>query len=419
MVVATAADIFEQLESNVRSYCRAWPALWTRARGATLWDEHDRPFIDFFSGAGALNYGHNPPELTRALIQYLESDGILHSLDMHTAAKRDFLQRFHDIILKPRGMDYRVQFPGPTGANAVEAALKLARKVSGRETIVSFSNAFHGMTLGALAVSANPGKRRSAGVPLYHAATVPYDGQLGDGIDTIQVLDNMLQRGGGIDTPAAAIVETVQGEGGLHTANMDWLRRLETCCRRHDMLLIVDDIQAGCGRTGTFFSFEPADIAPDIVTLSKSISGAGLPMALTLIRPDLDLWTPGEHNGTFRGNNAAFITAARALDWWRDDTLPREVERKAAIIRTELNSIAAEQEHLHAAPRGRGLLQGLHIPEPDRANHIAAECYNQGLLVETSGPDSDVVKLMPPLTIDDNLLQDGLHILRESAATSR
>ena len=418
---AASADVFAELESEVRSYCRAWPTVFTRAQGARIEDESGRSYIDFFAGAGALNYGHNPPQLIAALIDYLQSGGILHSLDMSTAAKRDFLLRFDELILAPRGMRYRVQFPGPTGANAVEAALKLARKVTGRRTVVSFTNAFHGMTLGALAVSANPFKREGAGVPLEYTATAPYDGQLngqpGDA-DTIETLDAMLT-----DDPAAAvIVETVQGEGGLHAASDGWLQRLEECCRRHGALLIVDDIQAGCGRTGAFFSFEPAGVSPDIITLSKSISGLGLPLALTLIRPELDIWKPGEHNGTFRGNNAAFITATAALEHWRDDALTQAltqaVERKAASIRVELEAICAEQEQLRATPRGRGLLQGLHTPLPNLAEQIAAQAFNRGLLVETSGADADVVKLMPPLTIDDAELDRGLEILRASAAAA-
>ena len=412
MTVSAPTDVFAALESEVRSYCRAWPTVFTRARGAVVEDEAGDRYVDFFSGAGGLNYGHNPPELIEALIEYLRADGILHSLDMSTAAKRGFLTRFHELILAPRGMDYRIQFPGPTGTNAVEAALKLARKVSGRETVVSFTNAFHGMTLGALAVSANPNKRQAAGVPLQHTATAPYDGQL-DGADSIAVLDAMLSSEGGA---AAVIVETVQGEGGLHTASTEWLQRLEACCRRRGALLIVDDIQAGCGRTGTFFSFEPAGISPDIICLSKSISGSGLPMALTLIRPELDIWRPGEHNGTFRGNNAAFVTAAAALEWWRDDALSGEVRCKAARVRAELDSIAAEQEELRAAPRGRGLLQGLHTPLPNLAGEIAAAAFNRGLLVETSGANDDVVKLMPPLTIPYDELEAGLAILRASVA---
>lgn len=414
-MIADSMDTFSELESSVRSYIRAWPTVWERAQGATLWDEDGRAYIDFFSGAGGLNYGHNPPEMIEALISYLQSGGVLHSLDMATTAKRDFLRGFDEVILRPRGMTYRVQFPGPTGTNAVEAALKLARKVTGRRTIVSFSNAFHGMTLGALALSGNEQKRDSAGIPLEFHTTAPFDGELGAAVDTIEVLDAMLANA---DEPAAAVIaETVQGEGGLHTADFGWLQRLSECCKRHGALLIVDDIQAGCGRTGTFFSFEPAGIEPDLICLSKSISGAGLPMALTLIRPELDIWDPGEHNGTFRGNNAAFVTATRALEWWRDDALTTEVQVKATILQAELESIAAEHETLRGTVRGRGLLQGLHTPVEGLASRITDAAFERGLLMETSGGTaSDVVKLMPPLTIEDADLDRGLSILRDSVS---
>lgn len=411
--VMSGLEPFQELESEVRSYIRSWPAVWSRAHGASLWDEHGREYLDFFCGAGGLNYGHNPDEMIAALTRYLQSQGIIHSLDMATTAKRDFLQRFNDVILKPRGMSYKVMFPGPTGTNAVEASLKLARKVTGRPDIVSFTNAFHGMTLGALALSGNVVKRESAGIPLEHQLTAPYDGELGDEVDTITVLDAMLANEE--SSVAGVIVETIQGEGGLHTADFGWLKRLSECCKRHNVLLIVDDIQAGCGRTGTFFSFEPAAIEPDVICLSKSISGSGLPMSLTLIRPDLDIWSPGEHNGTFRGNNAAFVTATEALNWWADDSLTEAAGRKAEIIRAELESIAVDFESLRGTPRGRGLLQGLHTPIDGLASAICAEAFEHGLLMETSGgAASDVVKLMPPLTIEDAELERGLAILRAS-----
>ena len=411
-------DAFESLESGVRSYIRSWPTVWSRASGSSLWDEHGREYLDFFSGAGGLNYGHNPEPMIAALIAYLQSGGVLHSLDMASTAKRDFLTRFDEVILKPRGMSYRVQFPGPTGTNAVEAALKLARKVTGRQTVVSFTNAFHGMTLGALALSGNVVKRESAGIPLSHQITAPFDGELGDEADTIAMLDAILAGSDdSVERPAAVIVETVQGEGGLHTASWDWLRRLSESCQRLGVLLIVDDIQAGCGRTGTFFSFEPAGIEPDLICLSKSISGAGLPMALTLIKPEIDNWQPGEHNGTFRGNNAAFVTATVALDFWRDDSLAHAVQRRADLVSAELESIAAEHESLRGTVRGRGLLQGLHTPIDGLAERITQAAYERGLLVETSGgAASDVVKLMPPLTIADDELERGLSIIRDSVA---
>ena len=410
-------EVFEQLESEVRSYVRSWPAVWSRAYGSSIWDEDGREYIDFFSGAGGLNYGHNNDAMIAALVRYLQSQGILHSLDMATTAKRDFLKRFDEVILQPRGMSYKVMFPGPTGTNAVEASLKLARKVTGRQTVISFTNAFHGMMLGALALSGNVVKRETAGIPLEHQLTAPFDGEHGPDVDTISILDAMLTRDD--VSVAAVIVETVQGEGGLHTADFGWLQRLSECCKRHDVLLIVDDIQAGCGRTGTFFSFEPAGIQPDLICLSKSISGSGLPMSLTLIRPDIDIWSPGEHNGTFRGNNAAFVTATEALTWWQDDSLADDVRRKADIVRVELESIASEHETLRATVRGRGLLVGLHTPIDGLASRITEAAFERGLLLETSGGGaSDVVKLMPALTIDDADLERGLAILRASVAAT-
>jgi len=408
-------DAFERLESDVRSYCRSFPAVFDRANGSHLFDRDGRPYLDFFSGAGALNYGHNHPHLKRRLIEYVERDGITHALDMATAAKEAFLERFEQVILAPRGLEYKLQFPGPTGTNAVESALKLARKVTGRETLVSFTNAFHGMTLGSLAVTGNGFKRRGAGVPLVHASVMPFDGYLGEGVDTLDYLRAFLEDdGSGVDRPAAVIVETIQAEGGINIASARWLRRLERLCRRHEMLLIVDDIQVGCGRTGPFFSFEDIGIEPDIVCLSKSLSGYGLPMALTLIRPDLDIWDPGEHNGTFRGHNPAFVTAAAALDFWESDALQLEVMRKGDRLRRGLQELASSSELGDDLVRGRGLVQGLDCQSGPVAAEVSAAAFRRGLVLETSGPESTVLKAMPPLTIEDADLERGLDILSES-----
>ncbi|MFD9804847.1 aspartate aminotransferase family protein, partial [Streptomyces sp. NPDC059071] len=301
--------VFEALESNVRGYCRSWPTVFDTASGAWLTDENGKEFLDFFAGAGTLNYGHNNPVFKKALVDYIMADGITHALDMSTVAKRRLLETMRDLVFVPRGLDYKVQFPGPTGANAVEAALKLARKVTGRTTVLNFTNAFHGMTLGALSVTGNAAKRAGAGVPLVHATPMPYDGYLDEPEDFSWMRRALDDSSSGLDKPAAVIVETVQGEGGVNVARAEWLRALAELCSARGILLIVDDVQMGCGRTGGFFSFEVAGITPDIVCLSKSISGYGLPMALVLMRRELDQWAPGEHNGTFRGNNAAFVTA--------------------------------------------------------------------------------------------------------------
>ena len=407
-------DIFEDLESEVRSYCRSWPTVFDRAAGARLWDTDGRSYLDFFSGAGALNYGHNHPVVKQALLDYLAGDRVIHSLDMYTEAKREFLETFRETVLLPRKLDYKVQFPGPTGTNAVEAALKLARKVTGREQVVSFTNAFHGMTLGSLSVTGNSMKRSGAGVPLVHGTALPYCGFLQEEADSIDILEALLQgSGSGLDQPAAVIVETVQGEGGINVASVRWLRRLAGLCARHDVLFIVDDIQMGCGRTGPFFSFEEAGIVPDIVTLSKSLSGSGLPLAVTLFKRDLDIWEPGEHNGTFRGNNPAFVTATAALSLWEDDSLAADTVAKGDVVRRSLEKVAAT--HPGVAVRGRGLVWGLAFDEPELAKAGCRHSFDAGLLVETSGPDSEVVKLMPPLTVAvDDELEPGLAILADA-----
>lgn len=408
---------FATLESEVRSYCRAFPAVFIRAVGSEIFDEDGRRYLDFFSGAGALNYGHNNPRLKQRIKDYLDADGVTHSLDMATGAKREFLQRFQRTILEPRGLRFKVQFTGPTGTNAVEAALKLARKATGRTNVVFFTNAFHGMTLGSLAVTGNSAKRAGAGVPLAHAVPMPFEGYLGGREDSLRTLEAFLDNASsGLDKPAAVILETIQAEGGVNVASVEWLRRLAELLHRHGILLIADDIQTGCGRTGTFFSFEQAGIQPDLVTLSKSISGFGLPMALLLIRPELDLWEPGEHNGTFRGNNLAFITGAEALSYWEDDAFSRDILRKSDLARRRLEEIAAGYPEAGASVRGRGLILGLDVRPDGLGEEIARDAFRRGLLIEAVGPRDTVLKLLPPLVISDAELLEGIGILEDALA---
>ncbi|HEY4018612.1 MAG TPA: diaminobutyrate--2-oxoglutarate transaminase [Pseudonocardiaceae bacterium] len=408
--------IFDELESEVRSYCRSWPIVFDRALGSHVWDEQGNEYLDFFAGAGALNYGHNNPVLKKALLDYLTRDGITHSLDMHTVAKREFLETFDEIVLKPRRLDYKVMFPGPTGANAVEAALKLARKVTGRESIVNFTNAFHGMTLGALSVTGNSMKRGGAGIPLVHATPMPYDHYLDDKVPDFIWLEKLLaDSGSGLNEPAAVIVETVQGEGGINVARAEWLRGLADLCHRNGMLLIVDDVQMGCGRTGPFLSFEEAGIVPDIVCLSKSIGGFGGPMAMTLFRPELDIWEPGEHNGTFRGYNPAFVTATAALNtYWRTPDLQASTLAKGGRVGEALAAIAAAVPSEGITTKGRGLARGLAFDNGELARKVCTTAFERGLLMETAGPNGEVAKLMPALTITDEELDKGLTILREA-----
>jgi diaminobutyrate-2-oxoglutarate transaminase len=388
------------------------------AGGSWLTDTSGRRYLDFFAGAGALNYGHNNPVLKAALIDYLSSDMIVHSLDMATEAKTAFLETFERLILRPRNLDYKVQFPGPTGTNAVEAALKLARKVTGREAVINFTNAFHGMTLGSLSVTGNSMKRAGAGIPLVHATPMPYDNYFDGVTEDFHWFERVLDdSGGGLNRPAAVIVETVQGEGGLNVARLEWLRALAELCGRRDILLIVDDVQMGCGRTGRFFSFEEAGITPDIVTLSKSISGYGLPLALTLFRRDLDVWAPGEHNGTFRGHNPAFVTATTALEtFWQTGEFAAQAAAKGNLMRDRLDAVASSHAGINS--RGRGMAQGLKFDDAPMASKVCRAAFDRGLLMETSGPADEVVKLLPPLTTPESEIELGLDILAECVAAT-
>lgn len=407
--------IFEELESEVRGYVRAFPAIFNKAIGSTLYDEHDNAYIDFFAGAGTLNYGHNNPIVSEALIEYLQSDGIVHGLDMATIAKRDFLNAFNDYILQPRNLDYKIQFTGPTGTNAVETALKLARMVKKRSNVIAFTNGYHGLTMGSLAVTGNDYYRDEHYGARMNADSMPFDGYFGKDVNTIDYLRKMIaDKSSGVDLPAAIIVETVQGEGGINVASKEWLQALDKLCRDFDILLIIDDIQVGNGRTGDFFSFEEAGIKPDMIALSKSI-GSGLPMAIVLMRPELDQWKPGEHTGTFRGNNLAFVAATHILKhYWCTDDFSQSIKHKGNLMREALEKIVEKYPELEIKLRGRGMVWGLDFNRSGFAEQISKHAFKNNLIVELAGPDDNVVKFLPSLTIDEEQLLKGIDIIDES-----
>lgn len=416
------SESLERLESEVRTYSRSFPVVFTRARGATLTDENGKEYIDFLAGAGTLNYGHNNPKLKKALLDYMMDDGITHGLDMWTTAKRDFLETLEQLIFKPRGLDYKVQFCGPTGTNAIEAALRIARNATGRTNVISFTNAFHGVTLGALAATANSKFRHAAAMPTQGVSFLPYCGYMDGDSSSLAYLEKTLtDNSSGVDYPAAILLETVQGEGGINVASIPWLQGIQKICKKHDILLIIDDIQSGCGRTGKYFSFEHAGIVPDIVTTSKSLSGYGLPFAAVFMKPELDQWKPGEYNGTFRGNNLAFVTSTVAMrEYWSNDNLAKEVTRKGTVVEYRFKQMARlfQDVGIDASERGRGLMRGLDILDGDLADEIVAECFRNGLVIETCGHAGQVVKCLCPLLITDDELHRGLDILERAVNVS-
>jgi diaminobutyrate-2-oxoglutarate transaminase len=397
-------------ESNVNSYARVFPAVFESSEGDLITGSNGKSYLDFFCGAGALNYGHNHPKLKQALFSFLEKNSIVHCLDMDSKVKETFLDKFESIILKPRGLNYKVQFSGPTGTNAVEAAVKLARKYTKRRKVVSFTHSFHGMTATSLALSGSLEENQKIN-PSQDVIFFPYDGFFGEGQDTLAYLRKMItEAGSGIEMPAAIILETIQAEGGVNVASNKWLTDLRAFTLEFGIVLIVDDIQVGCGRSGNFFSFERAGIVPDMVLLSKSISGFGTPLSLVLIKPEMDIWGPGEHNGTFRANNLSLCTASEALDFWKDDSLLKSTLSNAARIHEKLLELK-QKSNLVVAIRGIGMIWGLELKSGEMAKKVTASLFEQGMLIETCGNEGQVIKLLAPLNISRENLDQGLHML--------
>ncbi|GAA4101707.1 MULTISPECIES: diaminobutyrate--2-oxoglutarate transaminase [Streptomyces] len=405
--------LFETTESAVRSYSRAFPALFTSAKGDLLTSADGSRYIDFLAGAGTLNYGHNPDLIKEELIAYLEHDGIVHGLDLATSAKAAFLEALRTHILEPRGLDYKVQFTSPSGTNAVEAALKVARLATGRTNVIAFGGGFHGVSTGSLAATGAQYYRQGLESTLPQVTHIPYPDSPQGEFDSIGLLRRLLDDpSSGVDKPAAVLLETVQGEGGVWVAPVPFLKELRALCDSHGILLVVDDIQAGCGRTGSFFSFERAGITPDLVTLSKSIGGYGLPMAIVLIKPEYDIWRPGQHNGTFRGNQLAFVAAAAAIrHYWSDNAFAKQIRTKSELVSDFLDrQIAAP---FGARVRGLGLMRAVDLGEVPgvEAADVSRRCFEKGLIIETCGRHDEVLKLLPPLTISQVNLSAGLNTL--------
>ena len=410
-------SIFEERESQVRSYCRSFPVVFEKSKMSTLYDENGNEYLDFFAGAGALNYGHNNDYIKKQILEYIESDGITHSLDMFAGAKREFLQIFQDKILQPRGLDHKIAFCGPTGTNAAEAALKLARKKKQRSGIFAFTGSFHGMSMGSASVTSGINFSKSIGVNRVGVTFLPYPFGFYSTFDTIAYMEEVLKDNhSGVELPAAVILETVQCEGGICVAPVEWLKRLRALCDKYDILLIVDDIQAGCGRTGNFFSFERAGIIPDMIILSKSISGYGLPMSLLLIRPDCDIWEPAEHNGTFRGVQIAFVGAKAAIEYRESMDFDTQTQWKSKLLSNYIeNEIISK--HPEFEWRGLGLVQGIDVRDGAMAKKITAECFSKRLVMERAGRNDEVLKIMPPLVVTDDELLKGAQIIKEAIET--
>ena len=406
---------FENYESAVRSYCRHFPKVFTNAKGAVITDENGAEYIDFFCGAGAVNYGHNNEYIKQKMVDYLSTDGIIHALDMYTVPKREFIETIEKKIIEPRGLNYKIQFCGPTGTNAVEAALKLARKNKGRRNVFAFMGCFHGMTLGALSLTSEMYARAGAGATLCDVTHIPAP-YMFEGLDVIEYMQTLIDDDhSGVEKPAAVVMETLQAEGGIRPFSDEFLRDVREFCDKNDILMIVDDIQVGCCRCGSFFSFERAGIVPDMVVMSKSIGGLGMPLAILLLKAELDIWKPAEHNGTFRGNQLSFVAGKASFDWLLENNVEAETRRKGEIVKSFIEKeIISLDDRLEL--RGMGLIWGIDFGkiDPELSEVVIEKCFDRQLICECAGRDGAVFKIMPPLVIEDDLLMKGLKIVAES-----
>lgn len=394
--------VFSDNESEVRTYCRSFPALFSGGSSEYLWDINGKRWLDFFCSAGSLNLGHNPAVVKQAVVKYLEENGIVNALDFHTKEKRDYIVAFKEKILSPRSLSYKIQFTGPTGTDCVEAALRLARKVTQREDTVALKRSYHGMTRGAAQVSDSI-KQEKTGKTIFVEINC---------WSTIEDLKAQYLRG---MKPAAVIVEVVQCEGGIRIMDKRWLQELNALANEMGALFIVDDIQAGCGRTGKFFSFEHYGIYPDLVCLSKSLSGLGLPFAKVLIKPELDVWEQGEFTGTFRGGNLAFAAGNAALEnFWGKKDFWSLVEENSTLLRRELVQIQDNYQSQISRLEQIGMLAGIEFEDDQLARQVQRECFDAGMIIETCGPNDSVLKIMPPLNCNQESIIKGVSLLNHA-----
>ena len=419
--MANNMEIFEQWESKIRAYCRAVPTVFTSSSNATMQDENGKSYLDFFAGAGVLNFGHNNAAMKRAVIDFIEKDGVTHSLDMYTSVKRDFIETFVETILKPRGMNHKMQFTGPTGTNAVEASLKLARRITGRENIVAFTKGFHGMTLGALTCTANQYFRNAAGVRLDYVIRQPFGCEspckgcsLGCGMESLNALRATFEDpASGVKAPAAFLVETIQAEGGVRVASREWLHGVQQLAKDLGALFIIDDIQVGSGRTGNYFSFDGMELDPDIVVLAKGIGGFGTPLAMTLNKPEWDEhWSPGEHTGTFRGQGISFVAGKVGIEYFKDEVFGKDVKTKGVFMQQTLLRVVAKHPELQL--RGKGMIWGMDFGVGEPVKAIATACFQNGLIIGACSGKGEVLKFIPPLTIPQEELERGLKIFENA-----
>jgi diaminobutyrate-2-oxoglutarate transaminase len=402
------------MESRVNSYGTVFPKTIASAEGEYLIPADGKRYFDMFSSAGVANFGHNHPRIRQAIIDYLQENGVVHGLDYFTTTKQRFIEKFEATALARHRGEYRYYFSPPAGTLAIEAAVKYARKATGRRTLGCFTNAFHGLTYNALSMTGNLSKRRAAYGDLASVARFPYDGYLGAGVDLLSLYRKQIHdASGGYDAPAAIVFETIQAEGGVHACSREWYEGVLDLCKEEGIVSIVDDIQTGCGRSGGFFSFDQiSDRMPDIICMAKGVSGFGLPCSLVIVKKELDILDPGENSGTFRGNNLGVRAGTAMLELYATDECRALIAGNERLAADALKDVPSRFD-----VRGRGLLYGVDMHDAELAKRLQSRLTEHGVLVERCGGSPAVVKIMPPLVSRPDELGRALAIVREHLAT--
>jgi diaminobutyrate-2-oxoglutarate transaminase len=417
----------EKHESNARAYPRHLPIAIADAAGTFVRDVDDNVFIDFLAGAGVLSLGHNHPELIDVAARQLGT--LTHGLDFPTPVKDAFTDA--QLSMLPVGMRDRmkIHFCGPTGANAVDAAIKLCKTATGRGDVISFQGGFHGSSAAAMALTGLVAQKQPVANPVPGVHFFPYSycarcpvnlSPETCAVNCIGYLENSLRdTNGGIALPAAVIVEMVQGEGGVIPARREFVQRLRALTRELEIPLIVDEVQTGCGRTGTWFAFEQYGIEPDVIIASKALSGIGAPVALIMFDESLDVWAPAAHTGTFRGNQLAFAAGARAVEIVKRDRVLENVRERGEQV-AELFAPLEQLPWVHQV-RGLGLMWGIELknpetgrPDGDLADAVQTQVLRRGLILETGGRNGGVVRLLPPLNVTAEVVETACRILVET-----
>jgi diaminobutyrate-2-oxoglutarate transaminase len=416
----------EERESSARTYPRRLTIAPRRGQGSYIEDVDGNVFIDFLTGAGVLALGHSHPELIEAVERQLPL--LTHGLDFPTEIKDEFITAQLEMLPAEMRDTTKIGFCGPTGANAIEAGLKLCKIATGRSDVVAFQGSYHGSTHATLALSALVSPRAGVANTMAGVHHFPYPYALrcalgsGDvGRRCLEYFERTLRDPlGGVSLPAAVILEIVQGEGGVIPAPTDFVQGVRRVTRELDIPLIVDEVQSGCGRTGTWFAFEQHGIVPDVIVASKALGGIGTPIALILYDKRLDVWKPGAHIGTFRGNQLAFAGGVAAIDIIRRENVLENVRKLGAYALAALEGIAREHV-IVAEARGSGLMLGIELVDPltgeadfDAAAAIQRAALERGLIVELGGRNDAVVRLLPPLNVSRQTLDQALEILRDS-----